>query len=632
VVVCRTWGSRRGGAQAADGRERRAERRSALAASRRGPDRWGAAGQRRTTRARIAALALVALCACACGERPRDILLVSIDTLRADRLGSYGRAGAGTPHLDRLAARGARFADAMAPTPITLPSHASLLTGLDPSRHGVRHNGLYALAPGSDTLAERLRRAGFRTGGFVASIALASRHGLDQGFEHYSEPEREPTRALFFLRERPARAVNRDALAWLDGLDPRERVFLFVHYMEPHAPFEPPEPELSRFADDRYQGEVATSDRAFGELLAGLAARGRLRRTLVMVVADHGESLGDHGELSHGIFVYQSTLHVPMILAGPGVPAQRVVEEPVSLVDLMPTVLAAVGLEGDGEGEGDGRSLWPALRGESLGDRALYGESFVPRLDFGWSALRVWRRGREKWISAPRPELYDLERDPGEADDLAAGSPERGRRLAAELAAHVASGADQARRIALPAQAREALDALGYLAGAHEGGAPGARADPKDRVGVAVAFERATRFAQHGRFELAIPELRALIREQPTLFDARLRLTAILAMQGSVEEAIREARALIEVSAQVPHGERVANRAHLLLADLYRSRGELEAAARSYERALEAPHPDTLRSDLAEIYRALGRPEDEARVRAGGEAASGDEAPDSPIR
>jgi arylsulfatase A-like enzyme len=352
-------------------------------------------GRRAGRRGRIGALALLAVFA-GCGERPHDLVLISIDTLRADRLGSYGRQGAGTPHLDRLARSGARFSDAMAPAPITLPSHASLFTGLDPSRHGVRHNGLYALDERAQTLAERLRDAGFRTGAFVASVALAARHGLDQGFERYTEPGGDQSRGLFFLAERPAQQVNRDALAWLDELATSERVFLFVHYMEPHAPFEPPEPELSRFAGDRYQAEIAASDRALGELLAHLAARGRLRHALVAVVGDHGESLGEHGELSHGIFVYQSTLHVPLILAGPGVPPSRVVDEPVSLIDLMPTLLAAAGLEEDQ----DGRSLWPALRGESLGPRALYGESFAPRLDFGWSELRVWRRGAEKWTTS----------------------------------------------------------------------------------------------------------------------------------------------------------------------------------------------------------------------------------------
>lgn len=564
----------------------------------------------RLGRQRAALLCLALATGCFAGDAPHDIVVISIDTLRADRLGSYGREDAGTPHLDRLAQRGTRFADAMSPAPITLPSHASLFTGLDPSHHGVRHNALYSLDPAVSTLAERLREVGFRTGGFVASIVLAARHGLDQGFERYTEPGVDRSRGLFFLGERAAREVNRDAISWVDEHDPRERLFLFAHYLEPHAPFEPPEPELTRFAPDRYQGEVAAADRALGELLAGLAARGRLRHALVVVVADHGESLGEHGELSHGIFVYQSTLRVPMILAGPGVPAERVVEEPVSLVDLMPTLLGAVGLSS----QGDGRSLWPVLRGGTLGARALYGESFLPRLDFGWSALRVWRRGPEKWIDAPRPELYDIERDSEEREDLVARAPERAAALAAELAAHVASGSESARRIELPSDAREALDALGYLSGVHEGGDSGNRPDPKDRIADAVALERATRLGQHGRHAEATSELRELIRSHPNFFDARLRLVALLALQGLVEEAIVEARLLIEVTASVPHGERVASRAHLLLADLHRSRGELAAAARSYERALETPQAEEVRTDLAAIYRELGRPEEEARV------------------
>jgi arylsulfatase A-like enzyme len=579
-------------------------------------------------RGRVVALALLVGLA-GCGERPHDLVLISIDTLRADRLGSYGRDGAGTPHLDRLARRGARFSDAMAPAPLTLPSHASLFTGLDPSRHGVRHNGLYALDASADTLAERLQAAGFRTGAFVASVALAARHGLDQGFERYTEPGGDQARGLFFLAERPAAQVNRDALAWLDTLDPGERMFLFVHYMEPHAPFEPPEPELSRFAGDRYQGEVAASDRAVGELLAHLAARDRLRRALVAVVGDHGESLGEHGERSHGIFVYQSALHVPLLRAGPGVPGARVVDEPVSLVDLMPTLLAAVGLAA----EPGGRGLWPALRGGSLGPRALYGESFAPRLDFGWSELRVWRRGAAKWIDAPRPELYDLEADPAERVDLAARQPERARALADELAAHLAAGgAEASRRIELPEAAREALAALGYLSGAHEGSPSQALADPKDRIADAVALERATRLGQHGRYADAVAELRALIRARPHLYDARLRAAALLALGGSPEEAIAETRALIEVAGRAPQGERLVSRAHRLLADLHRSRGELELAARSYERALAMPQPDAVRADLAAIYRELGRPEDAARVLGSAADGPGDAASDAPMR
>jgi len=609
---------------------RRSERgrgRRRCESARRWPDPAGTVGLGLRGLAALGALALSA--GCGDGGRPHDLVLVSIDTLRADRLGSYGREGAGTPQLDRLARRGARFSDAMAPAPITLPSHASLFTGLDPSHHGVRHNGYYALDTRATTLAERLRAEGFRTGAFVASVALAARHGLDQGFERYTEPGVDRSRGLFFLGERSARDVNRDALAWLDEIAPRERVFLFVHYMEPHAPFEPPEPELTRFADDRYQGEVAASDRAVGELLAGLAARGRLRRALVAVVGDHGESLGEHGEPSHGIFVYQSTLHVPLILAGPGVPASRVVDEPVSLIDLMPTLLAAVGLPS----EVDGLSLWPILRGGSLAARALYGESFAPRLDFGWSELRVWRRGPEKWIAAPRPELYDLERDPGERLDLAQREPERGSALAGELAAYLADGADASRRIELPAQARQALDALGYLSAAHEGGGSEARPDPKDRIADAAALERATRLGQRGRFDEAVDELHALTRRQPTLFDARLRAVALLAISGSLDRAIEEARALIEVADRAPYGERVASRAHLLLAELHRSRGELELAARSYERALATPQPQSVRAELAAVYRELGRADDEARVLRDAADSRADSAePGSPMR
>jgi arylsulfatase A-like enzyme len=559
-----------------------------------------------------------ALLACAPGpDPPRDLLLVSIDTLRADRLGSYGREDAGTPTLDGLAARGTRFLDAMAPTPVTLPSHATLFTGRSPLHHRVRHNGLFALPAAAVTLAERAGAAGFRTAGFVASIVLAERYGVAQGFEAYRSPGPGAGAELFHLGERPAPEVNRDALAWLDSIG-ESRFLLFVHYMEPHAPFRPPEPERSRFPGDPYQAEVSAADRALGELLAGLAERGRLERTLIAVAGDHGEALGDHGELSHGLLLYQPTLRIPLIFAGPGVMAGRAVVAPVGLVDVMPTLLDAIRLE---PGSSDGRSLWPVLTGGlPPAGRSLYAESFVPRYDYGWSELRVLRRGSWKYVQAPRPELYDLREDPAEAHNLVAARPEEARAMARELAASVAASdarGGQARRIEPDPEEREALERLGYLSGAGPRPGSGAPApDPKDRIELISALEWASRRIQERRPDEAEPVLRELVARNPAAVEIRLRLVTALELLGRRGEAEAEARQLIEVARELPHAERVAARAHVVLGDLYRLEDRPEAAVREYERALVTPQPTRVLEQLAALYADLGRPDDARRVLA----------------
>jgi arylsulfatase A-like enzyme len=564
------------------------------------------------------AIALSALLALSCArtpELPGDVVLVSIDTLRADRVGCYGHPDAGTPTLDALAARGVRFADASAPTPVTLPSHATLFTGTDPLRHGVRHNGLFALARDRTTLAERLRAAGFRTGGFVGSLALSARYGVDQGFEAWGEPGRGRKPGTFFLGERPASEVNQEALAWLDGVE-GARVFLFVHYMEPHAPFRPPEPERSRFADDPYQGEIAAADRALGELLQALAERGRLERALVLVAGDHGEALGDHGELSHGVLLYQPTLRVPLIAAGPGVVRGGVVRAPVGLVDVMPTLLDAAGLAP--ADAADGRSLWPALGGAGAdAERRLYAESFVPRYDYGWSELRALREGPYKYVAAPRPELYDLSSDPGETRNLATSRPERAGRMAAALARRVQDaeqGTRSAQRVSLPVEERQALQRLGYLPGAHEGLPVDPSADPKDHIDVVAALDWASRRVHEGRPAEAERALRELLARSPDSALARLHLVVAIALQDRNEEASQEARRLIETARRLPDGARVAARAHAILGDLYAARGQLEEAARAYEQGILTPQPARVYDDLAGIYQTLGRRDDALRV------------------
>lgn len=345
---------------------------------------------------------------------PLGVVIVTLDTTRADRLSAYGYMDAVMPHLDRLAREGIVFDRATSVAPLTLPAHCSLFTGLFPPAHGVHDNADPALSPEHTTLAEILHARGFRTGAFVGSAVLDADRGLSQGFEQYSGVadgalrDRSRPRPL----QRPANETVDEALRWLSGVGD-SHFFLWVHLYDPHRPYDPPEPFRSAFRDP-YIGEIAFADSQVGRLLDALDRRGQLDRTVVVVAGDHGESLGDHGERDHGVFVYESVLRVPLILSAPHVAPGRI-DDVVRLVDVMPTVLDLLGLP---RPRTDGVSLADAIHGRpGRLDLEAYSESLYPRR-FGWSPLRSLRAGRFKLIEAPRPELYDLERDPFEERNI----------------------------------------------------------------------------------------------------------------------------------------------------------------------------------------------------------------------
>lgn len=431
-----------------------------------------------------------------------DLLLVTLDTTRADHLGAYGYPAAETPHLDRLARAGVRFTEAMTPVPLTLPAHASMLTGLWPQHHGARVNSEFRLGQEGSTLAEKLGAAGYSTAAFVSAFVLESRYGVDRGFATYDDavdPVAGPSFAAGTL-ERKAPGTTEAYLAWAGGQPPEGRRFAWIHYFDAHAPYEPP-PELARrFAGNLYDGEIALIDRELGRVLAALEHSGRLARTLVVVTADHGEGLGDHGEGTHGNFIYDSTMRVPLILHAPAVLGTGVVDgRVVSHVDLLPSLLELLGI-GDAERR-DGES-WVGRAPDP--DRAVYLETTSPYHDFGWAPLFGLRGLRDKAILAPRRELYDLADDPRELNNLYAdGGAGRGAdlfaRLERELAANPSLGAPQKE---VSDEERAQLQALGYLGGA--GPAAGeALADPKDRVAVMAALIEANAAMAAGRLEQA---------------------------------------------------------------------------------------------------------------------------------
>jgi choline-sulfatase len=411
---------------------------------------------------------------------PLGVVIVTLDTTRADRLSVYGYMNATLPHLERLAREGVVFDQAVSAAPLTLPAHCSLFTGLLPPRHGVRDNAAAPLAATLPTLAEILQRRGFRTGAFVGSVVLDPSRGLARGFEEYrgvsSNGDTESP------RQRRGDAVMTDALHWLDGIGDSP-FLLWAHLYDPHRPYDPPEPYRSKH-DDPYIGEIAFADAQIGRLLDDLARRNLLDRTIVVVAGDHGESLGEHGERDHGIFVYESVLHVPLILSAPNVPSGRV-NDVVRLVDVMPTVLDLAGVPSLPV---DGISLVGRMRGTTRPlDLEAYSESLYPRR-FGWSPVRSLRAGRFKLIEAPRRELYDLETDPFEQRNLYQDRRPLATLLEQRLVT-LGGGAPVKladRDPAVAADLRRRLASLGYVASAPRttDQTPNGPPDPKDCLGV----------------------------------------------------------------------------------------------------------------------------------------------------
>ena len=530
---------------------------------------------------------LVALLA-GCG-RPgpaRHLLLITLDTVRADRLSCYGYDQPTTPALDRLAAGGARFESAIAPAPLTLPAHCSLLTGNYPTRHGVRINEGFVLAPQNQTLAESLRARGFETGAVIGAFVLARPFGLAQGFDHYDDEvsaapgkEGNPFRA-----ERNAGEVAERAIAWLRRHAAAPRLFLWAHFYDPHAAYQPPAEYRVRFG--AYEGEIATMDAGIGRLLAALRELDLESSTLVAVVGDHGESRGEHDERTHGLFIYDSTVRVPLILSGPGVPRGRVVTAQVPTLDLGPTVLELLGLPA--ELGADGRSLVPRLSGARAADRIAYSESHYGSILCNWGTLESLRDGRWKYIRAPRPELYDLQRDPAERRNRIRAEPARAERMSQTLErVRAAAGEPELLAAAVADVGSEAaarLRSLGYLGGASTleelAARPPSPIDPKDRTRVWLLLDRGTFQILSGELASGATLLQRALAQDPGNLLALKVLSKTLPKLGRPEEAIALSRRLLATG--FFQGEAWRD-----LGLRYLEADQLPAAERAFEHALE---------------------------------------------
>jgi choline-sulfatase len=515
------------------------------------------------------------------GAVPRpNVLLVTIDTQRADHLGCYGDKAAITPTLDGLAARGVRFETAVGHAPLTAPSHASILTGLTPLLHGIRDNGAYVLPPGVRTVAQDFQAGGYRTAAFVSGFPLKRRFGFDRGFELYDDnlPRGKDARRTAYV-ERTADLTTDAALRWLASAPAPGRenapFFLWIHYFDPHAPYEAPAEYMVGVASP-YDGETTFVDAQLARLLRAVDERGKGRATFILVTADHGESLGEHGEDTHGIFLYDATIRVPMILVGPGI-APRVVERPVARgIDVLPTLLDYAGLAA---GKVEGRSLRRAAAGERLADEPAYAESLHPQLQYGWAPLHSWRSGKFKLIEAPRVELYDLEADPHELENRSAQEGPRVATMRRELQHEMAATTPDAAQ-AVDAESREKLAALGYL-GTGTGGSPPLPTgrDPKDGIGLVTRLGRNGMTVARTQPQKAIRELTALLAEDPGMLVVLRTRAVAYAAAGRPADAVRDLRELEKRGA-------LSSEDAVVLGDNLRLSGHPKEAARVLERTI----------------------------------------------
>ena len=590
-------------------------------------------------------------------QRPERVVLITIDTLRADYVGSYGSKLARTPTLDRLAAGGVRFETAISPTPITMPSHASIMTGLDPTLHGVHSNAKFRLDDGIPTLAEQFQAHDFETAAFISSVVLDRRYGLARGFDTYDDRmgfRRNIEAATGGYAERSADEVVDATLQWLESAP--NRFFLWVHFYDPHGSYDPPRgfrpkqsaptgsPEeigtleyAKQVFPPLYAGEIYFADTELGRLLRVLNRKFSADRTLLVVTSDHGESLGEHDELTHTLTVYDATQKVPLLIKGPAVPRGRVVDSQVRLVDVAPTILSLSGLPAIEHTTG--QDLRPWIAGVREDGLDAYVETLETQLAYGWSPVLGLRTGDYKYLRTVRPELYALDEDPDELNDLAANHPAKLKELDAALEAHLSDALPVVPNAVAPPEEIALLESLGYVVrdsdtGEHPLGWVGG-ADPKDVLGTFIkilearsklttgdldgareildsepeaggwiAHARAEIQLELGDAEQAERLAREVITAQPHHSEGYLILGAALEMQGRTQDAV----AAYEEAARINPNETASL---IALAQISEAAGEVDAAEHHYREALDsnAPSADAALR-LAALYYDRGRAED----------------------
>jgi arylsulfatase A-like enzyme/Flp pilus assembly protein TadD len=451
-----------------------------------------------------------------------NVVVITIDTLRADHLGCYGYKQIRTPNIDALAADSARFERAYTPVPVTLPAHTVIFTGTYPMLSGMHDFSGNKLSPSQPTLASILKEQGYVTGAVIGAAVLDSRFGLNHGFDFYYDhfDFNRLQESNLEEMERPGNVVADVTLDWL-GKNYQNKFFLWMHLYDPHYPYRPPAPYNDDYKDRPYDGEIAFADAQVGRLIAFLKAKGLYRNALIVLSGDHGESLGEHGEKTHGFFIYNATLHVPLIIHLPEEAPAKVLPDPVSLVDVTPTVLQAlkVGIPSQVQGRSLLSLFLPKTNDEEA--RSLYAETFLPRLHFNWSELRAIETDKYQFIEAPKPELYDLAKDPGETQNLYPGKKAVAEELRArlkKLIVEYSAGQELAEKTGLDPALMERLKSLGY-AGFSGGGADATSnrvsPDPKDRVQIYELISEAIAESQHGEYAASTDKLTTAAKSEP---------------------------------------------------------------------------------------------------------------------
>lgn len=576
------------------------------------------------------------------GSMPLNILVITLDTTRADRLGCYGYDKVETPAIDALAADGVLFEDTVTSVPLTLPSHASIFTGTTPPFHGVHSNDGKLLDEPNECLAEIARDEGYATAAFVGAAVLQRNGGLAQGFETYADDfAASGTASSTSYPEKPAEVVVRDAIGWLKQKK-SSPFFLWVHLFDPHAPYRPPS-SAGRIggATNGYDAEIAYADKWIGELIRFLDNQGLRDDTLIAFLSDHGEGLGEHNEATHGYFLYDTTIRVPFILTCKKLlPAGTRIDSLTRTIDLMPTVLDLIGA--DIEDAIQGTSLVPRIDGEPADIQQAYAETYYPYSAFGWSPLLALRQESMKVIHAPRPELYDLSADPHEKKDLFQNRGELGNELLASLEARAASisreGVTASR--SMDAQTRKMLQRLGYVTGTAPDPAKiksaqdaGTLPDPKDRIGAIAECERAAQLVTAGQLAEARSALEALLQREPRcatalslLGQAAISAQDFARAESAYQRLLRlkpgDADALINLAAiyrtleqprrAAPFLEQALNSnptsadALIMLADIeHNVLGRRDRARTYYERFLEAAPSDAYAPQVRKILETL---------------------------
>lgn len=578
-----------------------------------------------------------------------NVLLVTLDTTRADRIGAYGYAKAQTPHLDALAAEGVLFEQCITPTAYTLPSHSSIMTGLYPPAHGVRLNGEAALADANVTLAERFAEKRYRTGAFVGAFVLDGRWGLSQGFQHYDDKFQIGAEQRLDLAgvQRPANVVVDHALQWLGHADSRP-FFAWVHLYDAHFPYEPPEPFRARFASadskSLYDGEIAFADMQVGRLLAWLDRTNLAQNTIVVIVADHGEGLGEHQEDEHGYYIYDYAVRVPFLMRIPGVDRARVAQQ-VRTIDIAPTILE---LTGQPSANLQGRSALSLLADNDEPVRHAYSESMATKLQYGWAALYGLRTREYKFIEAPRAEVYDLTRDPGETNNVL----EDQRRIALQYRRELdairkesAQRTPKAQEANIDQETMQKLASLGYLGGATIADADAddsKLADPKDKIHIFDSVGYAAYLMTKNDHVKAVEVLEIIRREDAHIPQAQLLLATAYRKTGRGAEAktildgylkqtpddVRALLAMAEILSEEGKREDVTAickrvlatddhnaRAYELMAEVAMDSGDARAALPLLRKVVEIqPKLTRSRNNLAACLIELGHLQEAARL------------------